>query len=341
MTTTTENALLIPEIDQVAEAFKNPELMGDLIAKIEVSCRAEHLTAATREGRERIKSLAYKIARSKTAMDEVGKGLTEDARRIVEGVNALRKTAATRMDALKDEIRAPLTAWEKADDERKQRIKDRITALFGNRGLPNSSADLRAIQDATVQIELDDSWGEFLQEATKAKDNFLRNLAGKIQEAEREEAREAEIRAYREAEQKRQAVAAEEQRRREADEAEKAKAAEELAARDKEIADLKAALLAATQPPLPIEPVVTAAEVPAEVIAIGAEPVAELFHVTEGDNLTAPTAQDIDAMAEHEIRFAILGIIKQCSTKEAMAAEVASALMAGQIPHIIRFQRGF
>lgn len=355
--TATDNALLLPPIEQVALAFRSKEALEAVIAKIEADCRAEHYTIATRDGRDRIKAQAYKIARSNTALDDVGKGLSEEARKLVESTNALRRIATTRMDALKDEIRAPLTKWEDAEDARKQAIKDRIGVEFGHRALPSSSAALREIQNQATLVELDDTFGEFLAEAAKAKDDFLRHLAGKIEEAVREEDREAELARLRaseakraeeeaarrkaegEAEAKRKADEAaakqrEDQARAEIEAERAALAAEreamnaEVAARDAakeaENARLRAELEAMKQQPLP-EPVgekVTAEDPVAEV-----EPIA-----MSGDNFSVVAT--ITPSIEREISAAVAGIIKQCHSHAAMADEVASAIVAGEIPYV-------
>lgn len=234
MKDTTETALMVPSKDIIAHAFDSDEKVMEIIAAIEAECRAEVLTADTKEGRERIKSRAYSISRSKTFMDDVGKGLTEEARKIVDAVNSRRKIVVTRLDALRDEIRAPLTAWEEAEKKRQQAIKDKITDLFGMRALPTTSAALIEIQTDVTAIELDDQFGEFVDEAAKAKDAFLRHLSVKLQDALQSEAREAELARLREAEAQRKAQEAE--------------LAEQNRIKDEEIAALKAQL--AAKPPV-------------------------------------------------------------------------------------------
>jgi len=309
--------------------------MGELISKIEDSCRAEHLSVETRDGRERVKSLAYKITRSKTAIDEVGRGLTDEARKLTERVNGVRKAMTTRMDALRDEIRAPLTAWEEAEDKRKQAIKDRINASFGHRALPASSAALRAIQNDVVQIELDDSWAEFIAEATKAKDAFLRNLAGKIQEAERTEAQQAELEAYRESERKRiqeseerAKLAAEEKAKADLAAKEQAEAAErakaEAAAKDAKIAELEAQLKAAKQQPLP------------EPVGVAEEPVAvaEPAIAPVGDNYVLVAEITPVRGKGDEIFDAVFAIMQEAGNPASAAEDLTAALLQGRIPHV-------
>ncbi|RGP37936.1 hypothetical protein [Pseudotabrizicola alkalilacus] len=224
---------------------------------------------------------------------------------------------------------------------------ERINTCFGLRPFPQSSAELRALQDATIAIELDDSWQEYLEEATKAKDNFLRLLAGKITDAVRVEEREAEL------ERERQAQAAELERLREAQAAreredalrkeEEEKQAAVLAAKDAELAAMKAQLEAALQKPAPV-----AEPAPVEVESTPSPTVEKINAPTTGDSVPAPAAfepmvigRDFVAKAsgplfteEQQIAAAILAILKECTSRQASASEIASAIIAGQIPHV-------
>lgn len=340
-----ENALLIPSIEIVAKAFESEESLEAIISAIEKECKAEHYTVATREGRDRIKSQAYKIARSKTAIDNVGKGLTEEATALIKKINGRRNLASSRLDALKDEIRAPLTEWEAADDKRKQDIKDRINASFGLRALPESSAALRALQDSTIAVELDDTWQEFLEEATKAKDNFLRHLAAKIHDAERAEQREREIAAEREAQrlELERLRAAEEERKK----AEEERAAEQRlqdaiqAEKDAEIAKLRAELDAMKQQPMPAPVGIVGRNATIAVLdEVAAD--ASSNEVEKNETPAFPDCGDnfvtIDAANMGDVRRSIasqiLALIDDCETHEAAADAVAAAITQGKISYV-------
>lgn len=68
--------------------------------------------------RAEIASLAYKIARSKTALDELGKDYVADLKRRSSGIDGQRRLIRDRLDRLRNEVRAPLTAWEQAEAAR-------------------------------------------------------------------------------------------------------------------------------------------------------------------------------------------------------------------------------
>ena len=68
-------------------------------------------------GRDEIKSLAYKIARSKTTLDNIGKEHVAEIKAKAKAIDNLRAEMRDDLDALKHEIRAPLDEWE-AEQER-------------------------------------------------------------------------------------------------------------------------------------------------------------------------------------------------------------------------------
>ena len=205
----------------------------------EVSGLVPDLTTA--KGRAEIASVAAKVARSKTYLDGLGKALVETEKRKLALVDSERKRMRDYLDALKEEVRRPLTEWEQAEE---QRVAARRARLLWLHELPIRAVNLQEITEALAAAEstpIDESWAEFAAEAAKVRDATVIILREKLEAekrllADREELarlrREAEenIRLRREEEIARQAAEAErtrvEQARRQAD----AKAAEGLLA---------------------------------------------------------------------------------------------------------------
>jgi hypothetical protein len=75
----------------------------------------------TAKGRKEIASLAHKVSRSKTALDSLGKNLVADWKAKSKAVDAERKYIRDSLDALRDEVRQPLTDWEDAERARAER----------------------------------------------------------------------------------------------------------------------------------------------------------------------------------------------------------------------------
>jgi hypothetical protein len=231
-------------------------------------------------------------------------------------IDARRKTARETLDALKNEIRAPLDRWEAEDEARKTRIKTKIAAAFGPKALPASSTDLIAMRDHAAAIEID-GFEEFTSEAAKAKDHFLEYLAKKIEDAEAAEA-------------------AVERRRQEMKEARKAaeeairKAAEERAAREAEQAEnarLRAELEAMKQAALPIGP--------SPVVIIN-DLAPEQVRKAASDVMPALSEVPVhhSPQARREATAAVVKVLNQCHTIHAMADEVIEAIWNGEIPFV-------
>ena len=77
----------------------------------------------TIKGRKEIASLAHKVSRSKVALDNLGRDLVSDWKTQAKAVDASRKKIRDRLDALRDQVRQPLTEWEAAEKLREDKIK--------------------------------------------------------------------------------------------------------------------------------------------------------------------------------------------------------------------------
>ena len=83
-----------------------------LLEAIEVEARSVIMDVATAKGRGNMKSMAYKVAQTKVLIDDKGKELVKGWKDQAKQVDAGRRKVRETLDALRDEIRAPLTAWE-------------------------------------------------------------------------------------------------------------------------------------------------------------------------------------------------------------------------------------
>lgn len=196
--------LVVIEKSSAMAVFTNNEQLDPIIEKIEKEARSLVPDVSTKKGRDAIASMAHKVARSKTYIDNAGKDLVAELKALPKKIDESRRIARERLDALKDEVRRPLTEWE-AEQER-----------------------IKAEEAAKIKAEEDRKKFESDHEiALLMNDAFDRELAEKKAEAERQRiAHEEEL--------KRQAA---EQAKREAEE----KAADELAAAKKREEDAIAA----------------------------------------------------------------------------------------------------
>jgi len=259
----------------IAPAFSNPQGMEELKAFLRENATQEVPDVTTKKGRDRIASLAYMVARSKTLVDDFGKELVAEEKRRLAMIDAERKNWRDFCDSLKEEVRKPLTEWEQSEEKRKGAIRARLADLEASTctsGL--SSIEIQGVIQWVESVPLDDTWEEFAENAEILKGRVLVNLKialskQQTHEAEQEElarlreekarrdreeherkiAEEAARKAKEEAEaEARKALEAEEEKRRKAErelarareEAEAAKRREEEAERRREAAEAKA-----------------------------------------------------------------------------------------------------
>ena len=149
-----EETTLIPikKLD-VAVVFTDKGL-EEILSEIERIAMAHVADVTSEQGRSDIKSLAYKVARSKTVIDSFGKDVIADWKKKTDNINAYRKRARDFLDPLRDRVRKPLTDWE-AEQERinaekeaaeQARIQDMVDA-FASVGRTVPFFDLATMSD--------------------------------------------------------------------------------------------------------------------------------------------------------------------------------------------------
>jgi len=142
---------LIPLHNPQPSALFVPGGLEWILACIEQDARSIVLDVSTRKGREQIASVAAKVARSKTYLDGLGKEYVAELKRLPAQVDAERKAMRDLLDALRDEIRAPLTAWE-AEEERKERETAALERTISAPVLMGTSSD--AICDRLSELQI-------------------------------------------------------------------------------------------------------------------------------------------------------------------------------------------
>jgi hypothetical protein len=104
--------------------YASPHSVDAIVEEVERQARqaATGLTADTRAGRAELASLAHRVARTKTALDDLGKDLVAEWKAKSAAVDAQRRRIREALDALKGTVRAPLTQWELDEEARQVRI---------------------------------------------------------------------------------------------------------------------------------------------------------------------------------------------------------------------------
>ncbi len=305
-------ALIPLESVNAVEVFTGGGL-DDLLARI----RAEAVTLVpnvkTLTGRKEIASIAYKVSRSKTAIDDAGKALVADLKKQTGDIDSARKKARDTLDALRDEVRKPLTDWE-AEQERIER--ERVAAEERARA---AAEEARLAELARKEEEI-----RAREEAVRAAEEAERQRVA-AEQAERERVeREARLQAEAAEKAKREAAAAVERAEREAREA------TERAAREAAEAEQRAKDAAAR-----------AEREKAEAVAAAERRAKEEADCAERERQAKADAQrrEDEARAadiEHRrsINRAAVAALVALGIEDEIAAAVITAIVQGKVPAV-------
>lgn len=225
-------------------------LLGTIRAEVEA--HVPDLT--TKKGRDAIKSLAYKVTRTKTALDEAGKELNAEKRKEIDAVDAVRRDVREKLDALAVEARKPLDEWEAAEQDRQIKVAESMAFIENARDIDSedTSETIQHRMDRIIELEFDaDIFQDGLEIAVNAKSSAIEFLTIAKARAAQAEADAAELAALRQREADRieaERIATEQAAQIEADRiADENRVAEAAAAETKRLADIKAAEDAAAE----------------------------------------------------------------------------------------------
>lgn len=163
------------------------------LVKGEVEGEVPDLT--TRKGRERIASLAAKVSKSKTAVEKPGRDYLRRLKEMPKVVEAELREFVTKMDALRDETRRPLTEWEAAEDARIDRHNDainRMKDLATELGTLDAK-QLKARLSELSAFQLGEAWEEFEAEAARTKEASLNAVQAALVARQKYDAEQAEL----------------------------------------------------------------------------------------------------------------------------------------------------
>lgn len=185
----------LPPPDTALEVYQQPAGLDPYIERIRAEVAGHVPDLTTDKGRKAIASLAFKVRRSKTALDALGKQLVDDLKEIPKKIDAERKRMRDALDALADDVRRPLDEWEAAEEARVATHKDLIAWLnlreTENRDL--DSTELKASIAQVEEIEIGPHLDEFEPEVARSKDRALASLREALAAREKYEAEQAEL----------------------------------------------------------------------------------------------------------------------------------------------------
>jgi hypothetical protein len=131
--------------------FTDKSHVDSVIEEIRVLASKVEPDLSTSKSRQAIASMAYRVTRSKTYLDSLGKNHVDDMRAKIDYVNSMRRHLSTSLDGIRDEVRKPLTDWEEAELARIAALSEQIAKIDGLEVSPNDSSD--AIKEKIVALE--------------------------------------------------------------------------------------------------------------------------------------------------------------------------------------------
>jgi colicin import membrane protein len=169
---------VLPKAITPAVVYQTKGGVDDVIAKIKAEVSTFDPDVSTEAGRAEIRSMAYKVTRSKTLLDDMGKKLGEEWRLSIEKVNADRRRLREELEALAAAVRGPLTEYEEAEQRRRDAHEQAINqiqllgevALLRSPVTPDKSSDeLEGLYLNLQKLYADRDWQEFAKRATDAR----------------------------------------------------------------------------------------------------------------------------------------------------------------------------
>lgn len=326
-----ETGLIVATDLNAVEVFTGPQGVEKILADIEAKVAAFAPDLSTVSGRKAIASLAYKVSQSKVVLDDLGKGLVADWKTKSAAVDAARKIARDRLDALRDKARQPLTEWEEAEAARiaaerlAQEIEEAHADALMAHALYLKAKELESREAELARIEAERlAKEEAEREATRQKEEAER-LERERKEREERIAREAAERARREAEEAAaRAVAEAERKEREAREAAERAERDRIASEARAKAEQDAAVKAAEE-----RARVEAERIERDRLAKEAAAAAEQKRLADE---AAKKAADVEH--RHKVNQEALAGLVAAGMTEAKAKEIIKAIAGGLVPHI-------
>lgn len=294
-----------------ASVLLNPDRWQRFFAAISETLRKEPTDLSTKAGRAAVASRAHSVTRTKTAIDAAAKKMKSE-------INERQKGIYDQLDKLAIETRAPLTAWEEAEDARKAKCKDIIERILRMAKIEwNDTSDgviNRLCEVETVELDAL-TFGDELAQAQETQRQAVETMTAAITRLETEEAEKAELQRLRD------------------EAAERQRLADLQAENDAEAERQRLAALAQPEPeveetvapaPTTSEASIAAAAMPGHGVNAGPAP--------SSRQSTASEAPESAEQAAH--RATIAALIDFSGLNRGQAFRVLDDITAGRIPHV-------
>lgn len=347
-------------LENLTPAVVFAEKGGDpIVDAIKKEVLAVDRDISTIEGRKQVASLAHKVARSKTLLDEMGKTFAADLKKQTKVIDTERSRIWDALEALQKEVRQPLTEFE---EKEKKRIADHeadiveINAAGNYTELNWNNLDIQFMQNRLAEIVSDTvGWEEFENRAKLARDTAAKQIKSAIERRTKHDAEQAELERLRKAEAERIQKEREAKIQLEAAETARKQAEEKAAAEAKAVAEkaeaerrkIEQEKKAAEEREQDAIKAKKAAEDKAIADAKAAEEKAvrdrELAVQAERDRIEGEKRAEAEAMAKREANTkhrskinneALQGLVDAAGLTPEAAKAVVEAVVRGHVPHV-------
>lgn len=329
-----------------AEVLISEEHRAALFTQIRAEMAAFVPDLATDKGRKAVAAHAFKITKTKTALDEAGKALNAGLRQQIDKVDEIRRKAREELDGLAVQARLPLTNWEAAETLRENKAREILTLIAeAMKAFPGeSAAELEERLAAVRAVAIDPAiFTDSSDAATEKRDEAISHLAYLLNAAQEREAAAAENARLQQqaiaqqaeidrlAQVERDAQAAKEARQ--AEDARKTAEAEQASQRAADAAE-QAAEAARVEERRIAQAAADETERlhKAELAAVEERAQASLFARIEAEQ-AAKAAEQTEAQ-RRAIRTAVRNAIVALGVEKEKAGEITLAILDGKIPHI-------
>ncbi len=184
--------LAVP-LGDVKEVFR-PGGSTSFVEAVVLHVEKMKLDISTKEGRNEIASVAYKIARTKTYAYAKAKELSKRYKDKAKEIDAEAEWMAKELDLLKHATRKPLTDWENEGAERAADYEMKLGEIY-NSCLFVGAPTIEAIQARMAKLRSYQSidWQEYRERAETGFSECFPALSAMLAEAEQKEADRVEL----------------------------------------------------------------------------------------------------------------------------------------------------
>ncbi|HHR1258764.1 TPA: hypothetical protein ACS3BS_000992 [Klebsiella michiganensis] len=323
--------LVVIEKKNAMAVFTNNDQLDPLIELIEKEARSLVPDVTTKKGRDAIASMAHKVARSKTYIDNAGKDLVAELKALPKQIDESRRVVRERLDALKDEVRRPLTEWEadqariaaeKAAEEERKRIEaEQKAALEALRKQVEVDHEMALLMDKDIDRERADKAAEAERQRIAREEEIKRQAEEK---AKREAAEKAQREIDAAAAREREAILAKERAERERIEAQQRAEREQREAAERAEREKQAAVEAERRK----------AQEEADRIRLEAEQREQARLAEEKRKADEQARREADVKHRKTVGTDIVkALLANTSLTRDQAIEVLTAIKDGNIPH--------